>query len=91
MAEFFGFGGYQRPAEGFLSWQHLTFVTLVMLIMVVQAIYWGRKNKFRSEEDKNKVIMFSAFLMDGVELFKIIIISPTKKRSHGSTRSNATE
>ena len=74
MAEFFGFGGYQRPAEGFLSWQHLTFVTLVMLIMVIQAVYWGSKNNSRSEEDKNKVIMFSAFLMDGVELFKIIII-----------------
>ena len=26
MKEFFGFGGYSRPAEGFLSWQHLLFV-----------------------------------------------------------------
>ena len=38
MREFFGFGGYQRPAEGFLSWQHLTFVTSLMVIMVVLAI-----------------------------------------------------
>ena len=35
MAEFFGFGGYTRPAEGFLSWQHLTFVTALMAAMVL--------------------------------------------------------
>ena len=39
MAEFFGFGGYTRPAEGFLSWQHLTFVTALMAVMVLLAVF----------------------------------------------------
>ena len=34
MREFFGFGGFQRAAEGYLSWQHLSFVTLLMLLMI---------------------------------------------------------
>ena len=38
MKEFFGIGGYQRSAEGFLSWQHLTFVTGLMVIMVALGI-----------------------------------------------------
>ena len=74
MAEFFGFGGYKRPAEGFLSWQHLTFVSLLMLIMIIQAVYWGRKNRLRSDEEKNKVIIASALLMDGAELIKIVLV-----------------
>ena len=74
MSDFFGFGGYQRPAEGYMSWQHLTFVSLVMLIMVTQAVFWGRRNRFRSDEEKNKVILASALLMDGVEIIKVILI-----------------
>ena len=34
MREFFGFGGYQRPAEGFMSWQHLLFVTSLVSVMI---------------------------------------------------------
>ena len=34
MREFFGFGGYQRTPEGYMSWQHLVFVTSLMVIMV---------------------------------------------------------
>ena len=45
MREFFGFGGYQRPAEGFLSWQHLLFVTSLMVVMIVAAVCLGNKNK----------------------------------------------
>lgn len=74
MAEFFGFGGYQRPAEGFLSWQHLTFVSLLMIIMVVLSVFWGRKNRHRSDKEKNKVLIVSAILIDGIELFKIVLM-----------------
>ena len=52
MKEFFGFGGYQRPVEGFMSWQHLTFVTSLMIIMTLLAVYFGRRNK--NKEDKIK-------------------------------------
>lgn len=73
MKEFFGFGGYQRPAEGFLSWQHLVFVTALMALMIVLAILLGRKNREKAPSVKNKVLIAAAFLMDGFELFKIIL------------------
>ena len=38
MKEFFGFGGYQRPVEGFMSWQHILFVSILVVIMVILAI-----------------------------------------------------
>ena len=75
MKEFFGFGGYQRPAEGYLSWQHLTFATFLMVVMVASAILLGRLNKNRPMEKKNAVLLWTALLIDGFELFKIVIIS----------------
>lgn len=71
--EFFGIGGYKREAEGYMSWQHLTFVTSLMLVMVALAIYFGRKNKGKDEKIKNKVLIWSAILIDGLEIFKIIM------------------
>lgn len=71
MKEFFGIGGYQRPAEGFLSWQHLTFVTTLMVIMVVCAVLLGKRNKGADMKAKNRVLIWTAFLIDGFELFKI--------------------
>lgn len=74
MKEFFGFGGYQRPAEGFLSWQHLLFVSALVVIMIATAIYFGQKNKDASEKQKNKILIISAIAIDAFELFKIVII-----------------
>ncbi len=74
MKEFLGFGGYTRPAEGFLSWQHLTFVTFLMAIMVFLSVWLGNKNKNASERDKNRVLIASAFLIDGFEILKIVLI-----------------
>ena len=71
--EFFGWGGYARKAEGFLSWQHLTFVTFLMIIMVSLAIILGRKNHAADERTKNRVLIWAAILIDSFELFKIII------------------
>lgn len=73
MKEFFGFGGYNRPAEGFMSWQHLLFVTILMIIMTTLAILLGLKNKKKELNTKNKVLIWSALLIDGFELFKIIL------------------
>ncbi len=73
MREFFGFGGYQRPADGFLSWQHLTFVSSLMVIMVATAILLGIKNKNASDRVKNRVLIAAALLIDGFELFKIVL------------------
>lgn len=74
MKEFFGFGGYSRPAEGFLSWQHLLFVGLLLGIMTVLAVWLGKRNRCGTPEQKNKVMIGAAILIDGLELFKILIL-----------------
>lgn len=73
MKEFFGFGGFQREAEGFLSWQHLLFVTSLMAIMVFLALFLGKKNRHKSPKKKNTVLIWAAILIDGFELLKIVL------------------
>lgn len=73
MQEFFGIGGYQRTPEGAFSWQHLLFVTSLMVIMVVLAVFLGNRNKDKLSKQKNTVLIWSAILIDGFELMKIII------------------
>ena len=60
-------------AQGAFSWQHLTFVTSLMLIMTFLAIFFGRKNRNASEKQRNNVLIWSALLIDGLEIFKIVI------------------
>lgn len=74
MREFFGFGGYTRSAEGFMSWQHLTFVSALVAIMIFLAIFLGKKNRFADDSHKNRVLIWAALLMDGCELFKIVLL-----------------
>ena len=74
MKEFFGFGGYQREAEGFLSWQHLTFVSLLMVIMVALAVVLGRKNRGKPLQQRDRTLVAAALLIDGLELFKIVLL-----------------
>ncbi|MBQ9071404.1 MAG: YwaF family protein [Clostridia bacterium] len=74
MKEFFGFGGYQRDAEGYFSWQHIAFVTALMVIMVTLAIYFGMENRHKDDKAKNKVLIWSAILIDSFELFKIVLL-----------------
>lgn len=74
MKEFFGFGGYQREAEGFLSWQHLLFVTLLMAVMVALAIVLGKKYQHTDNGKRNKILIVSAIAIDSLELFKIVLM-----------------
>ncbi len=74
MKEFLGFGGYTRPAEGFLSWQHLLFVGLLLAAMAVLAGWLGRKNCNASQKEKNKVLIAAAILINALELFKITVL-----------------
>ena len=74
MKEFFGFGGYQRTPEGFLSWQHLTFVTSLMVIMVALAWWLGKKNRNSDERTKNKVLIWAAGLIFSIDLFEIVFL-----------------
>lgn len=73
MKEFFGFGGYERPAEGFLSWQHLVFVSSFLAVIIILAIYFGRKFRDKSYEEKNKVLIWTAIILDSIEIIRIII------------------
>lgn len=70
--EFFGIGGYQRTPEGYMSWQHLTFVTSLLVIMAVAAVLLGRRNRHRTEKEKNLVLIVSAIAIDSFELIKIV-------------------
>lgn len=74
MREFFGFGGYQREPEGYMSWQHLAFVTSLMIIMVATAWLLGKKNRLCTEQVKNKVLIWAAIIIDSIELFKIVLL-----------------
>ncbi len=74
MKEFFGFGGYAREAEGYLSWQHLCFVTILVAAAVVLAVLLGRGRRSRPYERKNRVLVVTALLIDGLELFKIVLL-----------------
>ena len=72
MKEFLGMGGYQRVPEGFLSWQHLLFVGSLLALMFVLSIWLGKRNRTISPERQNRPLIYSAFLIDGIELIKII-------------------
>ncbi len=73
MKEFFGYGGYMREPEGYMSWQHLVFVTSLMIIMVGLAVWLGRRYRHSDDTQKNKILIISAILIDSFELLKIII------------------
>ena len=74
MREFFGLGGYRRQPEGFLSWQHLTFVTSLMILMVTLAWIFGKRNRNRDDKTKNKVLIIAAMALCGIDLFEILFV-----------------
>ena len=55
-----------------MSWQHLVFVTSLMLVMAALAVALGRHNKKALPGKKNRVLIWAAILIDGFELFKIL-------------------
>ena len=74
MREFFGYGGYTREPEGYMSWQHLTFVTTLMVIMVLLSVWLGKRNRNKTEKQKNKVLIVAAIAIDAFEILKIIVM-----------------
>ena len=74
MKEFLGIGGYTRPAEGFLSWQHLLFVGILLSAMVLLAVWLGKRNRLASPVQKNRVLIGAAILIDSLEIFKIVML-----------------
>ena len=74
MKEFLGFGGYQREAEGFLSWQHILFVSTLLITMTILAVVLGSNNKNKIDIKKNIPLIFAAILIDSFEIFKIVVL-----------------
>ena len=74
LREFFGYGGYERTPEGYMSWQHLVSVSALMAIMIGLAVWLGLRNKNREEKVKNKVLIWAAILIDSFEILKFIIV-----------------
>lgn len=74
MEDFFGFGGYKRTPEGYMSWQHLTFVFSMIAAMIVLAIVLGIKNKNKPQKEKNVPIIVAAIAIDAFEIFKIVVM-----------------
>ncbi len=72
-SDFWGFGGYRRAAEGYMSWQHLTFVTTLMAIMFTLAIVLGKKNRNQPMAKKNIALIVAALIMDGTEFTKVLL------------------
>ncbi len=74
-AQYFGFEQDPRTPEGFLSPQHLLYVTLMIALAVFLAVFLGRKNRNREEKSKLRVLKTAAVLMVSFELLKIVLIS----------------
>ncbi len=74
LREFFRIGTeFNWKVAGFMSWQHLTFVTTLVVIMVILAVVLGKRNRPLGSKEKNKVLIWSAILIDGFEIIKIAI------------------
>lgn len=72
--EFFGFGGYTREPEGYFSLEHLLFVSSLMVLMILCAVFLGLRNRKKSEYDKNRALVISAILIDTIEIIKITMM-----------------
>ena len=73
MGEFFGIPEYQRLAEGFMSWQHLLFVTILNVAMVVAAVVLGKIYKNKEASEKNKVLIVTAILVNFFEVSRYVV------------------
>jgi uncharacterized membrane protein YwaF len=69
MGEFFGKPTFGTP-QGVYSWQHLLYVSFLMVVMVLLAIFIGSKCKDKDDKSKNLVLIWCAFLINGFEMFK---------------------
>ena len=73
LEDFFGFNGYQREAEGFLSWQHLTFVSFLLVCTVTLAMLLARRHAGSDDRTHSRTLLIAAIVMDGVEIIKVAL------------------
>ena len=87
MKEFLGIGGYTREPEGYLSWQHILFVGLLLCAMFALSIWLGLRNRPKDDRVRNRTLIVTAILMDTIEIAKIAIMcyrsdDPTTWQNH---------
>lgn len=70
---FLGYLPDPRKPEGAFSWQHILFVSSLLIAMVILAVLLGKKYKNTDLKTKNKVIIASAIAIDAFEIFKLIV------------------
>ena len=71
--EFLGFAEPQTEPAGAYSWQHLTFVSALVLVMFVLAIVIGLHYRKHSERNKNVPLIWAAVLILFFEICKIVL------------------
>ena len=74
MSEFFGWGGYSRTPEGYMSWQHLLFSTVWLIAFVLAGVFVGLWGKKQEGKLKNRPLLIAAIIIDSFELFRIIFL-----------------
>ena len=72
MREFFGIDGYQRAPEGYMSWQHLLFVTLLLAVMTAVAVILGLRNRGKDMKKAVLPLAVSGIVIDVLELCMIV-------------------
>lgn len=70
---FLGFSDSLGEPQGAYSWQHLTFVTSLVLIMFALAITIGLHYRKNPDKNKNIPLIWAAVLIDAIEIFKIVL------------------
>ena len=70
---FLGYLPDPREPEGAFSWQHILFVSSLMIAMVVLAVLLGKKYKDSDLKTKNKVLIIAAIAIDAFEIFKLVV------------------
>lgn len=73
MLQYLGFGELTAQPAGAYSWQHLTFVTSLVLVMAVLAIVIGIYYRKHPEKNKNIPLIWAAILIDSIEIIKIVL------------------
>ena len=76
MEDFFGIGGYTREPEGYLSFEHILFVTLIIIAMIAAAVIIGSRyaKPDKTDKQRKKVLIVCAVLLDSLEIFRIVFI-----------------
>lgn len=73
--QFFGFEEDHRIPEGWLSWQHLTYTSILVIAVILFSVRLGMQYKNRTDREKKKPLRIASIMMIVMEITKIILIS----------------